>query len=351
MPALCECVSRKSQPDARDAGHPVLLSSLCVMLLLEVCLHLMAEGIRGFVCAEDWTWNWPSACRWKGAVRGPTRVEGRVDTQFPRCVCAVHRATFSDLRLDVFVVTSSWVELLVDLTSSGDSTSRANSNLRLMRLLRVGRLFRVVRIIRVVQPQDIPSPKTACLRLIAWYVQHVQPAAGLAWSPNLTEETRSAAVEVLETIRSSSSAPYEHWSTRWWAPWDLWFGQWSSSGWSSTFLEFCLQTPCLMQWSRPNPYRFLFRRMEVERMWPITLGPCTAQLSRFSEPSPMAWRGRTPTICLLAWTPWANSGLKSTAFTSHSVVLRYLMHPGCRCLRTGSELLRLRCVSDRAGHD
>lgn len=94
-----------------NEGFMVLHVVYAVLFTVEVCLHLMAEGIRGFVCAEDWTWNW----------------------------------------LDVFVVTSSWVELLVDLTSSGDSTSRANSNLRLMRLLRVGRLFRVVRIIRVVK--------------------------------------------------------------------------------------------------------------------------------------------------------------------------------------------------------
>ena len=75
------------------------------------------------------------------------------------CCIAWPVAVNASPRLDVFVVTSSWVELLVDLTNPGDSTSRANSNLRLMRLLRVGRLFRVVRIIRVVsQLQVARSP-------------------------------------------------------------------------------------------------------------------------------------------------------------------------------------------------
>ncbi|CAJ1349132.1 unnamed protein product [Effrenium voratum] len=82
-----------------------------VLFTAEVCLHVAAEGLRHYLCGEDWSWNW----------------------------------------LDCFVVTSSWVELVVDLLSPGDTTSRANSNLRALRLLRVGRLFRVVRIIRVVK--------------------------------------------------------------------------------------------------------------------------------------------------------------------------------------------------------
>ncbi|CAE7506244.1 CACNA1S [Symbiodinium natans] len=92
-------------------GFLILHLVYAILFTIEVCLHLLAEGLRTYICAEDWAWNW----------------------------------------LDVFVVTSSWVELLIDLTNSEDNTSRANSNLRLMRLLRVGRLFRVVRIIRVVK--------------------------------------------------------------------------------------------------------------------------------------------------------------------------------------------------------
>mmetsp|Transcript_22824 Transcript_22824/g.52850 ORF Transcript_22824/g.52850 Transcript_22824/m.52850 type:complete len:570 (-) Transcript_22824:77-1786(-) len=96
---------------ASDPSFMVAHVIYAVLFTVEVCLHLVADGIRGFLCSEDWAWNW----------------------------------------LDVFVVTSSWVELIVDLSNPGDTTSRANSNLRLMRLLRVGRLFRVVRIIRVVK--------------------------------------------------------------------------------------------------------------------------------------------------------------------------------------------------------
>lgn len=82
-----------------------------VLFTFEVCLHLAAEGVINYFWCEDWAWNW----------------------------------------LDTFVVTSSWIELIIDLLSPGDTTGRANSNLRALRLLCVGRLFRVVRIIRVVK--------------------------------------------------------------------------------------------------------------------------------------------------------------------------------------------------------
>ena len=107
-----------------------------VLFTVEVCLHLMANGFRHYLWSEDWAWNWPP-----GSEIGSPAV----------------------VRLDSFVVVSSWIELLIDLLSPGDwawglvfsargeSTSRANSNLRALRLLRVGRLFRVVRIIRVVK--------------------------------------------------------------------------------------------------------------------------------------------------------------------------------------------------------
>ena len=55
-----------------------------VLFTIEVCLHLLAEGIVHYLWSEDWAWNW----------------------------------------LDGFVVTSSWVELTIDLLSGGDAFSR-----------------------------------------------------------------------------------------------------------------------------------------------------------------------------------------------------------------------------------
>ena len=55
-----------------------------VLFTVEVCLHLLAEGIVHYLWSEDWAWNW----------------------------------------LDGFVVTSSWVELTIDLLSGGDAFSR-----------------------------------------------------------------------------------------------------------------------------------------------------------------------------------------------------------------------------------
>lgn len=51
--------------------------------------------------------------------------------------------------LDLFVVLSSWTEMMVD-SASGDSRA-ANTNLRIMRIMRVGRLAGVVRVVRVVR--------------------------------------------------------------------------------------------------------------------------------------------------------------------------------------------------------
>lgn len=51
--------------------------------------------------------------------------------------------------LDLFVVLSSWTEMMVDF-ASGDSRA-ANTNLRIMRIMRVGRLARVVRVVRIVR--------------------------------------------------------------------------------------------------------------------------------------------------------------------------------------------------------
>ena len=51
-----------------------------VLFTIEVCLHLAAEGVINYFWCEDWAWNW----------------------------------------LDTFVVTSSWIELIIDLLSPGD---------------------------------------------------------------------------------------------------------------------------------------------------------------------------------------------------------------------------------------
>eukprot|EP00438_Fugacium_kawagutii_P028218 Skav200387 [mRNA] locus=scaffold2518:434805:443210:- [translate_table: standard] len=108
-----------------------------VLFTVEVCLHLVAEGFVDYFWGEDWHWNW----------------------------------------LDSFVVTSSWVELIIDLaTPEGGHTGRANSNLRALRLLRVGRLFRVVRIIRVVK--FFRSLRTLVHSLAASCCKLLQGAAG-----------------------------------------------------------------------------------------------------------------------------------------------------------------------------
>eukprot|EP00438_Fugacium_kawagutii_P028214 Skav200383 [mRNA] locus=scaffold2518:413221:416712:- [translate_table: standard] len=51
--------------------------------------------------------------------------------------------------LDVFVVVSSWAEMVVGF-ANGDGRA-ANTNLRIMRIMRIGRLARVVRVVRVVR--------------------------------------------------------------------------------------------------------------------------------------------------------------------------------------------------------
>lgn len=81
------------------------------LFTLEAFMQLVAGGCRAYIWGPSWAWNW----------------------------------------LDIFVVSSSWVELVVDLVSSGESISRSNSSFRLMRLLRLGRVVRVVRIVRVVR--------------------------------------------------------------------------------------------------------------------------------------------------------------------------------------------------------
>eukprot|EP00435_Cladocopium_sp_Y103_P059700 s1541_g21.t1 len=85
-----------------------------VLFTVEVGLRLLADGFWKYFCASEWAWN----------------------------------------LLDVFIVSSSWIELIIDVLTPGTPGTPnrgTNTNLRLIRLLRVGRLFRVVRIIRVVR--------------------------------------------------------------------------------------------------------------------------------------------------------------------------------------------------------
>lgn len=83
-----------------------------VIFLIEVCLRLLASGPRIYFLAPGWSWNW----------------------------------------LDVFVVTSTWVELAVGFVSvDGNDGGLSNSNLRLLRVIKVTRLARVLRVLRVVQ--------------------------------------------------------------------------------------------------------------------------------------------------------------------------------------------------------
>ena len=63
------------------------------LFTLEAFMQLVSGGCRAYIWGPSWAWNW----------------------------------------LDIFVVSSSWVELVVDLISTGESTSRSNSSFRLMR--------------------------------------------------------------------------------------------------------------------------------------------------------------------------------------------------------------------------
>jgi len=101
----------------RDPAHWAYVSFLIVHVMyailftFEVCLRLIADGLKEYLWSTEWHWNW----------------------------------------LDVFVVSSSWIELVIDVLTPGTDGRGTNSNFRLMRLIRVGRLFRVVRIMKVVR--------------------------------------------------------------------------------------------------------------------------------------------------------------------------------------------------------
>ena len=82
-----------------------------VVFLLEVLLRLMANGFSRYIFGSGWSWNW----------------------------------------LDVFVVTSTWIELLVNLFELEGANGISNSNLRLFRIVKITRLARVLRVLRVVQ--------------------------------------------------------------------------------------------------------------------------------------------------------------------------------------------------------
>ncbi|CAE7670095.1 Cacna1h, partial [Symbiodinium pilosum] len=103
-----------------------------VLFTVEVCLRIVAEGMASYLWSSEWHWNW----------------------------------------LDVFVVSSSWIELVIDLLTPGTTSRGANSNLRLMRLIRVGRLFRVVRIMKVVRLfrslRTLVQSLVGTLKSLAW---------------------------------------------------------------------------------------------------------------------------------------------------------------------------------------
>ena len=82
-----------------------------VLFTVEVLLRVLSSGCLAYLWnTSDWAWN-----------------------------C-----------LDLFVVTSSWLELLLQSVAGGSSMS-GNRNLRVLRLLRFGRLVRVVRVVRVAR--------------------------------------------------------------------------------------------------------------------------------------------------------------------------------------------------------
>ena len=91
---------------AFDAVH----AAYAILFTVEVVLRLIAFGLYDYICNKDWKWNW----------------------------------------LDLFVVVTSWIEIIADQMTSG-SVRGTNTNLRIIRILRLGRLVRVVRIVRVVR--------------------------------------------------------------------------------------------------------------------------------------------------------------------------------------------------------
>mmetsp|Transcript_31174 Transcript_31174/g.72005 ORF Transcript_31174/g.72005 Transcript_31174/m.72005 type:complete len:584 (+) Transcript_31174:36-1787(+) len=97
----------------RQSTFQVINIIYAVIFLLEVCLRLVASGPTIYFCNPGWAWNW----------------------------------------LDVFVVCSTWFELLVGFFDDGgsDGGGISNSNLRLLRVIKVTRLARVLRVLRVVQ--------------------------------------------------------------------------------------------------------------------------------------------------------------------------------------------------------
>jgi len=110
-------VSLEAQSIHRDnfTGQDLLLGFnifYAAVFSIEAGMRLFVQGPLGYVWQHsDWAWNW----------------------------------------LDMFVVISSWMELIVDLLSKGSTVGGTNTNLRVFRLLRVGRLVRVVRVVRVVK--------------------------------------------------------------------------------------------------------------------------------------------------------------------------------------------------------
>eukprot|EP00930_Biecheleria_cincta_P096316 TRINITY_DN88189_c0_g1_i1.p1 TRINITY_DN88189_c0_g1~~TRINITY_DN88189_c0_g1_i1.p1 ORF type:complete len:614 (-),score=100.91 TRINITY_DN88189_c0_g1_i1:42-1883(-) len=100
-------------------GGKDTLIFLCIELAyvfwftLEILLRLLADGVWRFVWASGhWSWNW----------------------------------------LDIFVVTTSILDMALELTGNTDSSGSVSStNMRILRIMRITRLIRSVRIIRVVR--------------------------------------------------------------------------------------------------------------------------------------------------------------------------------------------------------
>eukprot|EP00435_Cladocopium_sp_Y103_P011969 s2829_g3.t1 len=125
-------ISLEAQAVQRDnfAGQDLLLGFnifYAAVFSIEAGMRLFSQGPIGYVWQHsDWAWNW----------------------------------------LDMFVVISSWMELLVDLFSNNSTVGGTNTNLRVFRLLRVGRLVRVVRVVRVVK--TLVQSLVGTLKALVW---------------------------------------------------------------------------------------------------------------------------------------------------------------------------------------
>ncbi|CAK8995082.1 unnamed protein product [Durusdinium trenchii] len=100
-----------ANPDA--PGYPFLAANCvyAVVFLVEVVLGLIAFGPRQYFCSRGCLWNW----------------------------------------LDVFVVSTSWAELVIVFFSITPFGVLPSGSLRMLRLIKVSRVARVLRVLRVVK--------------------------------------------------------------------------------------------------------------------------------------------------------------------------------------------------------